>query len=189
MHATVAHPSGSSGSAVLRVCNECEEEQEQDKQQSDATVQREVIDRSTQVDLGNQSAGDIPINRQKKSDDEGVEHEETESRVQRQTEDEEEKLISPVIRRSVRQTTPIQHLPSLSHVLRLCNECQSEKNEEPLVSREPAAAYPPHLQTASSITGTVQSLEGGGRQMSSSSRAFFEPRFGVDFGHGIQRPA
>jgi len=183
MHSTVAHPSGSSGSAVLRVCNECEEEQEQDKQQSDATVQREVIDRSTQVDLGNQSAGDIPINRQKKSDDEGVEHEETESRIQRQTEDEEEKLISPVIRRSVRQTTPIQHLPSLSHVLRLCKECQSEKNEEPLVSREPAAAYPPHLQTASSITGTVQSLEGGGRQMSSSSRAFFEPRFGVDFGH------
>ncbi|NOY64216.1 MAG: DUF4157 domain-containing protein, partial [Nitrospirae bacterium] len=55
-----------------------------------------------------------------------------------------------------------------------------DAEEEPLQTKSPGTTG---TRTTEGIQMSLHSLKGGGQPLSSSTRAFFEPRFGVDFSH------
>lgn len=79
--------------------------------------------------------------------------------------------------------------PSIGQrIQRLCPECEEElhrqpidedEEEETLQAKENTGHTPP--QVTSDLESSIQSLKGGGQPLPKSVRAFFEPRFGVDF--------
>ncbi len=82
-------------------------------------------------------------------------------------------------------TTPTSHV----HVQRACAGCENE--EEPVRRKPLASQISPLVQRQVNSEETalrpevatqVEALEGRGRPLSGVERAYFEPRFGVDFG-------
>jgi len=55
-----------------------------------------------------------------------------------------------------------------------------EEEEEKLQAKTTSDSIP---EIDNNIESHIQSLDGGGQPLSEDSRAFFEPRFGSDFGH------
>jgi len=166
-------------SAVQRLCTNCEEDQEESQPEK---VQREVI--PTAANSPESQPLDAPIQRQTRRDDENVEAAEPESTpIQRQIEDEDEKEQKPFIQRSICSNDYFSASNLSSVVHRICGECQSEKDKQAqLIHRQSSAVHtPPPVNTKT--TNAIQSLEGAGRSLPLTSRAFFEPRFGVDFSH------
>jgi Domain of unknown function (DUF4157)/HNH/Endo VII superfamily toxin with a SHH signature len=164
-------------SAVQRSCTNCEDEKEKESQPEKA-VQREAI--PTAVNLP-ESQPDAPIQRQTRGDDEKLEGAEPESTpIQRQIEDEDEKEQKPFVQRSIWSSN---HFNISNVVHRICAECQSDKDKQAqLIHRQSSAVHTPPPVNAK-VTSAIQSLDGAGRPLPLNSRAFFEPRFGVDFGH------
>ena len=70
---------------------------------------------------------------------------------------------------------------SPAKVQRLCTECEEEQKRKaiPQVQRKEQAADTPPL--TSPVAANIQNLRGGGSALPAETRAFFEPRFGVDF--------
>ncbi len=62
------------------------------------------------------------------------------------------------------------------YIQRVCPKCEEE--EEKVQAK---AASGLNLEADPSIENQIQSLKGGGNPLSEGERAFFEPRFGVDF--------
>jgi hypothetical protein len=75
----------------------------------------------------------------------------------------------------------IQTKPLAEHITPLVQRqgTEEEKEEEPLQTKRTGDNT---SEGTPSIESQISSLRGGGRALSSSERAFFEPRFGHDFG-------
>ncbi|MDH3599810.1 MAG: DUF4157 domain-containing protein, partial [Candidatus Tectomicrobia bacterium] len=96
------------------------------------------------------------IQRQDEEEDEDEEPVQAGPLVQRQVEEEEDELA---------QTKPIENRLVASR-------------ETPI---QPKGVSAPAPQVSSATAANVQALKGGGSPLPQSTRAFFEPRFGVDF--------
>jgi hypothetical protein len=87
------------------------------------------------------------------------------------------------------------------YIQRACPKCEDdelrrqpikEEDEEERLQRKPVEEYEEELQAKATsgsifevnpdIESHIQSLKGGGKSLSKNERAFFEPRFGYDFG-------
>jgi len=62
-------------------------------------------------------------------------------------------------------------------VQRVCQECEEELQREPASGQTPKAS-----PIARPVEARIQSLRGAGQRLPESTRSFFEPRFGRDFG-------
>ena len=115
--------------------------------------------------------------------------------VQRQTEPEEEEeptqtkslaeSFTPLVQRQVEsdddEEEPIQAKPladSVTPLVQLQVEPEEEDEEEPVQAKQNPGQ---HSKAPSRLATSIQSLRSGGRPLSDSTRAFFEPRFGCDF--------
>jgi hypothetical protein len=88
------------------------------------------------------------------------------------------------------QRSPLQASPSCEHIQRLCPECQEEMQRQPapdpeedeakmLRAKETPGQIP---EVTPDLESRIAALQGSGQPLPSSDRAFFEPRFGRDFG-------
>jgi hypothetical protein len=70
---------------------------------------------------------------------------------------------------------------SPAKVQRMCTDCDEEHKHKasPQLQRKERAADTASL--TSRVAANIQALRGGGNALSTSTRAFFEPRFGADF--------
>ena len=88
-----------------------------------------------------------------------------EPQVQRQTEQEEEKLQAKTM---AEQITPLVQ-----------RQIETEEEEEEIIQTERANRRTP--QVGHSLEAQIHHLRGGGQPLSTPTRAFFEPRFSYDF--------
>lgn len=82
--------------------------------------------------------------------------------------------------------------PSLPQIQRMCNECEEEEHAMRKTAEEEKEEEHGHVQMKeseshagaenSAALSDVHSVTDGGQSLSESARAFFEPRFGHDFG-------
>lgn len=130
-------------------------------------------------------ATDSTLQRQSRRDEE--EKEETSPTtlpIKRQTEEEEEQeKVQPKSLSSQLPHSLLVH--SVPSVQRLCTECDDEKQqiEGPsggVVHRKTAGQTPAPTVT-SSVASRIHAMNSGGSPLPNTTRAFFEPRFGVDF--------
>lgn len=80
---------------------------------------------------------------------------------------------------SVRETSVVSS--ASSGLQRMCTKCDDDlekKSVAPVQRKEQTGEVP---AVTSSVTANIQSMRGGGRELTASTRAFFEPRFGADF--------
>ncbi|MCG8419787.1 MAG: DUF4157 domain-containing protein [Proteobacteria bacterium] len=70
-------------------------------------------------------------------------------------------------------------------IMRMCEECDEERELNATTENAiMAQAAPGRAHTPSAAAdAAIQELQGRGQPLPASERAFFEPRFGVDFGH------
>jgi hypothetical protein len=155
------------------LCAECEEEQEQKEDQDNLQRLPETIEPQPKP-----PTNDLPIRRQTREEEEKLDTTPVpQPPIQRQVEDEEEKL----------ETTDAQRLPKTSRtpnanryaVQRRCADCESE--QKTLHRHAIGSPSTPRPSVNASLNSQIHSLDGSGQPLSNSSRAFFEPRFGVDF--------
>ncbi|MDH3476636.1 MAG: DUF4157 domain-containing protein, partial [Rhodospirillales bacterium] len=125
-------------------------------------------------------------------------------RLQRQPEAEEEEetlqakpladQITPLVQRQEEppeeeEEEPVQAKFKVGEMIqRMCPECDGETAQ-----RQPMKEEEEELQTKTKpgetpavtpgLASTINGLKGGGQPLDSATRAFFEPRFGRDFGH------
>ena len=115
-----------------------------------------------------------------------------EPQVQRQLKEEEEEEeepiqtkslaepISPLIQRQVEpeeEEEQIQTKPIAEQITPII-KAEEEDEEETLQAKKEPGQTP---TAAPNIEGQINAMRGGGRSLSKSTRAFFEPRFGYDF--------
>jgi hypothetical protein len=85
-----------------------------------------------------------------------------------------------------RVSDAVMRMPSAGasalNVQRQCADCEEEQKHKsaPPVSRKEQSAVAPTVTP--SIAANINALRGGGSALPDASRAFFEPRFGADFG-------
>lgn len=72
-------------------------------------------------------------------------------------------------------TPPLESVPTWDEV-----ETEQEEEEEPIQTKSNINTAP---QVTAGIAHDINSLKGTGKPLTASERAFFEPRFGVDFGN------
>ena len=152
-------------------------------------------------------ATDAPLQRQASEEDEREEETLHTSPIQREPEEEQEekvqtKSLSSQLSHSLRIHSV--HRSASAVIQRLCTECEEEKHQDQgqsgeMVQRKTGPDQLPDddegeeqqvqskgTQTATpkvttSVAANIHAMNGGGRPLSNSTRAFFEPRFGVDF--------
>jgi hypothetical protein len=66
-------------------------------------------------------------------------------------------------------------------VQRTCAACEEELSERAQVDRSAAASGASDAPTP--VAANIRDMQGGGTPLPAATRAFFEPRFGADFGH------
>jgi len=116
-----------------------------------------------------------------------------EPQVQRQAEvEEEEELVQPKltanaeysIQRHVdeeeeKEEDLIQTKPLFDQIMPLLQrQVEEEKEEEPIQTKRDMNTTP---KVTTNLTSQIQAIQYGGQPLSKSERAYFEPRFGVDF--------
>lgn len=67
-------------------------------------------------------------------------------------------------------------------VQRMCAECEEERVQRTCTECEDEMHRQPLEEVEEALESRIRSLRGGGRALPESARAFFEPRFGHDFG-------
>jgi hypothetical protein len=98
-------------------------------------------------------------------------------------EQEADRVANAVMRMPANEVVDKSAVPSTASPAReqrLCTECEEEKHKAiPQVQRKEQAADTPPL--TSPVAANIQNLRGGGKTLPAGTRAFFEPRFGVNF--------
>ena len=111
-----------------------------------------------------------------------------EPQVQRQAEvEEEEELVQPKlaanaeysIQRQVNEEDLIQTKPLVDQITPLIQrQIEEEEEEEPLQTKRDMNTTP---EVATNLKSQIHTIQNSGQPLSKSGRAYFEPRFGVDF--------
>ncbi|MBI3796018.1 MAG: DUF4157 domain-containing protein [Deltaproteobacteria bacterium] len=104
-------------------------------------------------------------------------------------EQEADRVADQVMRMPVVSGATVAESAQRLSIQRLCAECEEEVQRQPMedkvsvmpIQTQPEAGHTPAVTTA--IQAQVEALRSGGQRLSTSTRAFFEPRFGHDFGH------
>jgi hypothetical protein len=162
---------------------------EEEKAQTKPLIQRQAEDeeKSAQTKL---------LQRQ-----EGEEEKEAQTKLQRQAEEEEKPAQTKLLQRQEGEEekeaqTKIQRQAdeeekSAQTKLLQRQEGEEEKEAQPKLQRQaeeeekqaqPKAAQEGTPEVTSNIESNINELKGGGQPLSESTRTFFEPRFGADFG-------
>src|SRR5262245_47319011 len=127
--------------------------------------------------------------------------------IQRQVKEEDEEELQTTLSPQLSRSPYISRFPASTvegTIQRLCTECEGEKQKEAEQSgemghRKPATDQPndddvegqriqpkggqhPTHNVTNPVAANIQALNGGGSPLPESTRAFFEPRFGADFG-------
>jgi|GEM_PF-6822867 len=85
--------------------------------------------------------------------------------------------ITPLIQR--KEDAPEDEEEPRIPIKRSCEGCGKEEEENPLQRRENGLGV---STISSGLQHRIESLRGGGRPLDAAMRAYFEPRFGADFG-------
>ncbi len=116
-----------------------------------------------------------------------------EPQVQRQAEvEEEEELVQPKLTANTEYSIQcqvdeeeeneedfIQTKPLVDQITPLIQrQVEEEEEEEPLQTKRDMNTTP---EVTKNLTSQIQAIQCGGQPLSKSERAYFEPRFGVDF--------
>ena len=75
----------------------------------------------------------------------------------------------------------VRHSGAMLDVWRMCAECEQEQEDQEQ-SLHPKSRHDSGPETDSGFRARLDSQRGGGEPLPESERAFFEPRFGRDFG-------
>lgn len=123
-----------------------------------------------------------PLQRQEEEEQEPIQAKPLAAQIipllQRQTEEEEEPVQAKPLQRQVDKEEEKLQMQPMEEKESLQRQPLEEEEEEMLQGR---AADGGGLQVSNRVHSQIDSLRGGGRPLPESSRAFFEPRFGVDF--------
>jgi hypothetical protein len=85
--------------------------------------------------------------------------------------------ISPLMQRqAAEEEEPLQAKPLWDSMIQ--RQGEREEEEETMQAKRQPGQTP---TTSPSLEGHISTMRGGGRPLSESARAFFEPRFGYDF--------
>ncbi len=97
-----------------------------------------------------------------------------------QSEQEADRVAEQVMRMPLRESEPVgQHTAPPATLQRKCGACAEEEEEGKLLRKE-SGAGPTTNAPAPAAVGDV--LRSSGRPLDAETRAYFEPRFGLDFG-------
>jgi hypothetical protein len=126
----------------------------------------------------------LPLQRQvEPEEEEPIQGKLESSLLQKQVElEEEEKIqtksiveeISPLVQRQEEEEEPLQGKLETSSLQK-----QVEEEEEPIQAKSNSSNT---AEVSSSVESNISSLKGGGQPLSKSTREYFEPKFGYNFG-------
>src|SRR5215204_1625344 len=97
---------------------------------------------------------------------------------------EEEKIVAPTSKSRIPLAVRDNEEEEKPLIQRACTDCEEEKRQDQgesaeMVHRESGAATSTPKVT-SSVAANIQAMNGGGSSLPTTTRAFFEPRFGAD---------